>query len=190
MNKKLIHVIGGTNAGKSTFLHQLANHSPALGVHLVEVGKILRAKYPPEKFKGQMAPDETEKEAWSLYCAGVREGFKNPLCSFILVDGQPRRMSQYSKVAAQAERCEAVGLETWFVLVHAPYEIREARALVRDPVGPARDLSTARLKTELPTILELVVHISRDFPHRFLIYDTTIETDAVRWLLSQKNLVN
>ena len=40
-----IYGIGPTNAGKSTFLRATQRGNPAVG--LIEVGKILRAKYPP-----------------------------------------------------------------------------------------------------------------------------------------------
>lgn len=126
----IVHVLGCTNAGKSTLLELMGQRR---GVHLVEVGKMMRAKYldpssphyTPDKFKGQAAPKETAEEAWSLYVDGVREGLAND-AQLILVDGQPRDLEQADMIVDAKENDEQ-GNRYEFLLVHADEEIREAR---------------------------------------------------------------
>lgn len=65
----LIFVIGATNAGKST----LISAAKEVGCGTVEVGKMMRAKYPPEYFQGQAAPTKTQGEAMQMMMDGIEQ---------------------------------------------------------------------------------------------------------------------
>lgn len=91
---RLVFVMGCTGSGKSTFLNKLkTEYSDKHGY--VEVGKILRAKYPPEFFNGQAAPKHTQDEAWNLCHESVKKNFNK---SFTFIDGQPRSVDQVDNI--------------------------------------------------------------------------------------------
>ena len=128
----VLHVMGCTNAGKTTFLQEMkARYGD--GVHLVEVGRMMRAKYldpasphySPGHFKGEAAPAHTQAEAWEMYLEGIEEG-RSRCARLILVDGQPRDVSQAEGVFAKFERPE-------FLLIHANEEARRERLGLRFP---------------------------------------------------------
>jgi len=130
-NKPLVvaFVMGGTCAGKSTLLAYAKRTAPER-VGLVEVGKLLRAKYPPDYFDGEAAPKHTQKEAWELFLSKTAERMRNPEIDLILVDGQPRDVDQ---------ACGIIGLNfdsyrpVWkrFLYLYAPRDIQEERAAAR-----------------------------------------------------------
>jgi len=136
----IIHLMGPTCAGKSTIIKAMMAHdSERCGA--VEVGKMLRAKYGEDHFKGQAAPEHTQDEAWQMYQDGVRRQIDEGKL-LVLVDGQPRELKQATGI-----------LELWkdhmvlFILVHARHEVREARARAeRD--GSNLDLTVQRLNND------------------------------------------
>lgn len=118
----ILHLMGPTCAGKSTLISRLTTIAPDL-VGAVEVGKMLRAKYGEDYFKGQAAPEHTQAEAWSMYLDGVKELAARKK-RVILVDGQPRDITQARQIVGlwrSPHRAE-------FVLIHADHEVRAARA--------------------------------------------------------------
>lgn len=92
----IIFVWGTTCVGKSTFMAQ-AQEIMGSRVGLVEVGKEMRRRYPPERFRGLGAMEDTEDEVFEIYTAQLRKAF-GANCDFILVDGQPRLPSQIDRV--------------------------------------------------------------------------------------------
>jgi predicted kinase len=138
----VVHLMGPTCAGKSTLIQRLLTIAPDR-VHAVEVGKMLRAKYGEDYFKGQAAPQHTQKEAWEMYVLGVREGI-NAGKALILVDGQPRDISQAKDIIGLWRNPHRQS----FVLIHASHEERERRARGTRAPGPNLDLALARLNND------------------------------------------
>jgi dephospho-CoA kinase len=190
---KLVCCIGPTNAGKSTFIDAVktaissdgfqavdANGVPHLRrFATVEVGKLLRAKYGADYFKGQAAPDHTEKEAWKL-CEDAVDEALHAGCSHVFIDGQPRRISQMEKMETLAGRLlgpmrdlDYPNLE--FLHIYAPTEVRDARMVARDGDDPAKlALSKARLAGDIPALYDILSLISS---HRHTLY--TLDTSLL-----------
>lgn len=147
----LVYVIGPTNAGKTTLMDLcLLNDS----IVLVEVGKWLRAKYPPSHFQGQSNPKHTADEAWALYTEGLRNGIANQKCKIIVCDGQPRDIKQTEDVIAESR------FHKLFVHLWAPDDVREKRAEARDFDSPeALALSKARLINDIPSNYGVLVRL-------------------------------
>lgn len=159
-------VIGSTGSGKSTFL-QAAQIKLGDAVGLVEVGKLLRAKYGPDYFKGQAAPDHTEAEAWKM-CVDTIEEHRKAGKQLILVDGQPRSMKQCRKVM-EIFFCPPSALVSrgslfkhkGVVHIFAPTEVREERLRKRDAGNEAAlNLSMARLKGDIHALFEVYSTLS------------------------------
>ena len=146
---QIFFIMGPTNVGKTTFM-DYAKEQP--GCKTVEVGRMLRAKYPPEYFAGMAAPQHTQKEAWQLMLDGLdiaeRQGAER-----VFVDGQPRDMQQ-------AERCVKFD-NSHFRLIWVPASIRESRAKERDGGDPAKlELSLRRLQTDLLTGYDVAMYVA------------------------------
>jgi hypothetical protein len=147
----LVYVTGMTNAGKSTFL----NAAPQEWGR-VEIGKWMRAKYPPSHFAGQSNPKHTAVEAWQMYLDAVAR-FEEAGCSIILIDGQPR----------DTEQCEAVLHDKYhrghrlFLHLWAPPEILAARAKTRDGDDAEKmALSHARLTNDVGPNYHLLCRVA------------------------------
>ncbi len=168
MSKHLIFVIGPTNAGKGTLL-EAAKKTGQRRVGLVEVGKLMRAKYldpqsphyDPDHFKGQAAPKHTAVEAWQMMLDGVAncDASKNDI---ILVDGQPRDIEQCERIHHQFEIGAGInrGWTVAFAHVYAPEDLRRSRAEQRDANDPAKlALSRARLQGDLIMLYEVLTRL-------------------------------
>jgi hypothetical protein len=146
---KIYFIMGPTNVGKSTFM-DYAKAQP--GCATVEVGRMLRAKYPPEFFAGQAAPKHTQAEAWQMMLDGIAAAEAQGAAR-VFVDGQPRDMQQ-------AERCVRFD-NSCFRLLWVPGTLREARAKNRDADDPAKlELSLHRLQTDLLTGYDVVMYVA------------------------------
>jgi hypothetical protein len=122
----IVPVIGPTCAGKSSLLEAARKyndgcHAPVFG--LVEVGKALRAKHPPEFFRGQAAPKHTREEAWTLCDDRVREHIQNKI-PIILIDGQPRDVDQLQRMIDEPWP----GHPLYYIHLYASRYTRRARA--------------------------------------------------------------
>jgi hypothetical protein len=137
----LVHVMGVTNAGKSTFI---AKAPAAWG--RVEVGKMMRAKYPPDYFKGSAAPAHTAAEAWQMYLAGIAD-CEDRGCGIVLVDGQPRDHKQTDAVLASRRHGRFLRM---FLHLWAPAAVLTERARARDAGDAAKmALSQQRLRNDV-----------------------------------------
>ena len=93
---QIVYVMGITCVGKSTFMEKTKDVLNSK-VGLVEVGKEMRKRYLPERFRGQAAMEDTEDEVFEIYTEQVDQ-FIRAECNLILVDGQPRFESQVSRI--------------------------------------------------------------------------------------------
>lgn len=150
-------IMGETCAGKSSFL-EWAKTKSGLGerIGLVEVGKTLRAKYPPDHFAGRAAPTHTEPEAWNIFVDGVMGHIKDEAIDLILVDGQPRGARQASDIA----RMLGVDRVRFVVLWCSDERDVPQRAAIRfrdDPAGGA--LAEQRRINDPPDVLRTVCRL-------------------------------
>ena len=142
---KLVFVIGPTNAGKSTLI-EAAKLRP--GYACVEVGKAMRAKYPPEYFKGQGAPKHTAVEAWNIMLDGVHAA-ESAGKAWCLIDGQPRDIQQCLDALA-------LPFDKKFLHLWAPKETLIDRVHRRDVADPERlKLSLARVDSDAAPLYEV-----------------------------------
>lgn len=165
----IFFIMGTTCSGKSTFLRMA--QEKLLGedlVGLVEVGKMMRAKYPPEHFAGQASPEHTRHEAWQMCEDTVFElaGYGKRI---ILVDGQPRDPEQ---VHLCRSRFNFPEFETHFVLIDASLSVREHRAR-RDRSGSDLEtLAIPRLTHDMQTYFSVLVELLKH-NERIQIFDTS-----------------
>lgn len=150
----LYFIMGPTCAGKSTFLH-LARNVLGDKVELIEVGKMLRAKYPPEHFAGQNNPKHCAEEAWKLCEQGVLHA-RDRGKTIILVDGQPRDIPQVDLCFSQFPESE---FNRHFVLIDCPIEEREARAREHRSGADLETLAIPRLTNDMIAYYSVLVRL-------------------------------
>ena len=138
----LIFVIGATNAGKSTLLDTVRSYP---GIGMIEVGKMMRAKYPPEHFAGHANPTHTQAEAWMMFGSRVIECAAEG-CRVAFVDGQPRDITQCESILALPNpKC--------FLHLWAPIDVREERARKRDSEPGVPDVDNQKLQLALKRVI-------------------------------------
>lgn len=179
--KTVIFVIGPTNAGKTTLMDAVKK-TPNWGT--VEVGRMLRAKYPPEFFAGQAAPKHTAVEAWQMCLDGVRDVLLVQGKDVVFVDGQPRDLEQLEKCMHFNDHLQAPEpVKFFFLHLFAARDIREARAKARDQHDPSKlALSMARLDGDVPMNYEILSRLLAD-KHNVIVVDTGVvnAADAPVW---------
>lgn len=158
-------MMGCTCAGKSSFLDFARKEDrtvrPELtrAVGFVEVGKMLRAKYPPSHFQGQAAPAHTAEEAWTMCRDAVNKLLESPLNQLILVDGQPRDMNQ-------ADKCSSAwpGVAKKFVFFDCPLEERRRRSRLRHAAADdaAAELTERRLVNDMTSYQPVLTRLLRN----------------------------
>jgi hypothetical protein len=123
---QIIFVMGPTCAGKSTFLDAARDFYEPGDVGFVEVGKMMRAKYPPSYFAGMAAPKHTAHEAWEM-CEGKIDDHRSAGKRIVFVDGQPRDEDQARNACTFYPKAK-------FVWLNCPLALRETRgSITRDP---------------------------------------------------------
>tara|TARA_R100001143_G_C3357381_1_gene133294 strand:- start:921 stop:1520 length:600 start_codon:yes stop_codon:yes gene_type:complete len=168
MNKPLlIFVMGPTCAGKSTLLESAQERfGNALG--LVEVGKELRAKYPPEYFEGQNNPKHTADEAWEICNTRVWEHFREKK-QVILVDGQPRDVPQVHLCNTEFTSSHFVKR---YLLIDAPIEARRNRAKAGRSQEDFEKLAEPRLTNDMIQYYTVLVELLK-IDRKIKVFDTT-----------------
>lgn len=157
---KLVNIIGCNGTGKSTFIEHVKETygagTPADNSRnyygTVEVGKLMRAKYPPEYFSGQGNPEHTQQEAWQMFLDGVARCQKagNRLC---LIDGQPRTLKQAIQMVTDFP-------EAMYAHFSAPKETRQRRLNARDSSDPSKHaLAMARLDHDVGQNYEVLSYL-------------------------------
>ncbi len=166
----LFPVMGPTNAGKSTFLHYMERHDPDR-VGLVEVGRILRAKYSASYFEGEAAPKKTAAEAWHIMQTEILRLIEQGR-THIFIDGQPRDIEQTHDMVKHY--CQNTDYDCTFVNLYAPEYVRRMRAEARDGHDPAKlKLSLARMTGDLPRLYE-VISLLMNAGQEVLTFDTSL----------------
>ncbi len=172
MHTNLFCVMGPTNAGKSTFLQYMRQYNPDR-VGLVEVGKILRSRYPASYFEGQAAPTKTAEEAWMIMVSEIAL-YKAAGKSVIFIDGQPRAIEQVQRMLKYY--CDSEDYECAFINLYAPEYIRRIRATKRDGHDSEKlSLSLARMAGDLPRLYE-VISILMNNGQEVLTFDTSAQS--------------
>lgn len=132
--KKIIFVMGLTCSGKTTMIEAVQKFYP---VGLIQVGKEMRRRHPPEYFKGLGAMDETEDEVWGIFLEQLASHADKEV---ILVDGQPRSVTQVEKCIDLVRDREKV-----FVWLATPVDEIKKRAEARDDSEAAKELTMQRI---------------------------------------------
>lgn len=135
MDPMLLYVIGVTCSGKGYFIEStMREHSELFAA--VQVGKEFRRRYPPDYFQGSGAPAHAEQEAHDIFYEQL-DAAKATGKPIILIDGQPRRLSQVQLVR------DNPGSVLWF---HSDELVVRERLALRFPDDEAsRDLSNKRM---------------------------------------------
>jgi len=157
----IIFVLGPTNSGKTTVLETAGTVGR---VHLVEVGKMMRAKYldpgslnyNPDYFKGDSSPAHTAIEAFDMMQTGIARGIQAGK-DIIFVDGQPRDIKQCDNIFELYERNP--NNRVTYLNLYAPLELRRERAAKRDSDPVKLALSMARMEKDVIKIYEVLCRI-------------------------------
>jgi ribose 1,5-bisphosphokinase PhnN len=151
----LVFLTGATNSGKTTLM-DAARTDRSFG--LVEVGRTMRAKYmdpaspfyKPDYFSGEAAPKHTETEAYGMMLQGISSAWGSE-CDIVLIDGQPRSPGQCTRILRDFAWWPKV-----FVNLHAPEDVRRARAEKRDHKNPeALKLALTRVSGDMEAVNEV-----------------------------------
>jgi hypothetical protein len=192
MKINLFFVIGATNAGKSTFLSDAA-YGYGNRIGLVEVGKLMRMKYPPSHFKGQSNPKHTAVEAWQMMVDGV-ERAKQDMKHLILVDGQPRDIQQTHDIINNYIYHND-DLNCAVIHLYAPLEVRQQRAMERDGSDKEKlELSLARLHNDMAPLYDVLALLHECAPERLITFNTSKTAyrpnqalgSALQWLTERR----
>lgn len=169
----LFFLMGCTCAGKGTFIKRCKETLSNAPVGYIEVGQEFRRRYPPEHFQGQANPAHLMQEALDIFQEGLereRAGWRE----VVIVDGQPRQgqVEPILKMLRPTER-------SYFILLHAPGEVRAARATQRCSVGsPEHTLILQRLHNDYKTYYKTLAEIHQAGAGRRLhVIDTNRPTD-------------
>lgn len=197
-NIDVIYVMGCTCVGKSTFI-SIAKDIYGDFVETIEVGKKMREKYldpaspdfSPDYFKGQMAPDHAQKEAWNIYLSEMQE-IQNRIYKpqFVLVDGQPRSTRQLDKILESSNLVKPdllLKVRPKFLQLHCPQHVQHERLKKRfgiyrnnedSVLNDEYNLCRNRLRTDYTSAFNLHIEFmaKRILPHTFntaLVDETT-----------------
>lgn len=152
---RLFFVMGPTCAGKSTFLN-LCKEIGGNSVALVEVGKALRAKYPPSHFQGQNNPKHVAEEAWSICKHAIWDAHADGR-THVFIDGQPRDIPQTRRCV---EQFPSASFSLRFLLIDASLEERERRARATRE-GDNLELALARLRNDMASYYSVLVELAK-----------------------------
>lgn len=162
-------VMGPTCSGKSTLLRLLEKRIPEDQLGLVEVGKAMRSKYPPDYFKGQCNPKHTQEEAWRI-CEEAVNDHRDAGRSFIVVDGQPRDIGQVHLCLSRFPFAD--GFRTEYILLDANLEERERRARATRSGADLETLALPRLTNDMVAYYGVLVELLK-FQRRVMVFDTS-----------------
>lgn len=178
--KTIVFVLGETNAGKSTLIDRMEKSG---FYYAVLIGRILRAKYPPEYFEGQAAPAKTDTDAWSIMVEEINKAHNS--CKTPVVDGQPRNNVQYGwcdKYYFSNKEYDCKFIKLW-----ASREERIRRAKARDSDESKLKLSMQRMDSDTIILSDIVSKLQSSFNDKYLLVNTEVSgyLDKVdSWLIN------
>lgn len=153
----LFCVMGMTCAGKSTLFDYFSDKisKGILNFGLIEVGKEMRKRYPPEHFQGQSNPKHTAQEAWQIFLGQYAE-HKQSGKKIILCDGQPRDIDQTHAMVTDFPNAH-------YIMLDVPHNLRRARAVQRFPIEQKEnhDLTMKRLYNDYRGGFEVLLTLAR-----------------------------
>jgi hypothetical protein len=178
--KTILFILGPTNCGKSTLINKMEKS----GVfYPVLIGKILRAKYPPEYFEGQAAPAKTDNDAWSIMVDEINSAHNS--CKIPMIDGQPRNSVQYQWCVR--DYFNNPEYDCKFIKLWASREERVRRAKLRDTDEAKLALSMRRMDDDVLVLEDIVSKLQLNFPTSFLLVNTELDSylDKIdNWLIN------
>lgn len=127
----VVFIMGSTCSGKGTFC-DFAKMILQEHLHVIQIGKILRDRHPPEYFNGLAAQEKTEPEVWEIFEEEYYKGIGRKGVDVIFVDGQPRLPAQVRKCLSYANAFT----DFRFVMLHASADARRSRIERRFPFPP------------------------------------------------------
>ena len=107
----MVFCMGVTCSGKTTFIDLCTVSRKRFGA--IKVGNEMLLRYPPERFNGLAAMDDTEEEVWEIFQEQLDDRISEGK-SIILVDGQPRTVSQVDKCLEAASEAGFSAKFLWF----------------------------------------------------------------------------
>ncbi len=179
----IIFTVGPTNAGKSTLM-DVAKATPGVGT--VEVGRLMRQKYPPSHFKGEGAPAHTQVEAWQMMVDGIAASVAAGN-TVTFVDGQPRDVQQADDIVAQYAL--SPGWLVGFYHLTCPEAIRRVRAEMRDGADAEKmELTNRRMVSDYRSLYNVFTRLQANSAP-VLVLDTSVDSytpeevvaGALRW---------
>lgn len=166
----IVFVMGAACCGKTTLIDAMVSnytpeanpgrHRDVVGIH---VGRVLRAKYGADAFRGQAAPEEFEREAIQLVMTSIENTLSHYAHSGrklnILVDGQPRSRKQAREILKFVHGLGSVRrLGYGFLLVDAEHDERIER-IKRIEDEAARRLAMWRLDGDYRVCVESIAEV-------------------------------
>lgn len=150
--KYLVSVLGVTASGKTTFIDFAKKQCPDL-VRSVNIGQILRAKYPPSYFEGKDSMPKTEQEVQEILEDYVRE-FNSSESEVLLIDGQPRTIHQIDFLEHLIDKYKLDGIQ--YVWVDCLDAEREKRGTKRSKTEDELELFNARKVGDKISVFEVL----------------------------------
>ena len=137
---KITWVMGCNGVGKSTLMDTVDAGWEQYGT--IQVGRMMRAKYPPDHFKGSNNPKHTADEAWQMLLDGLAAHYVSGK-KHVFVDGQPRDVKQ-------VQDCLRLWPDSNYLHLFASEESRSKRCEGRDGADPEKmKLAIARHESDM-----------------------------------------
>lgn len=178
MKHTLYYLIGTTCSGKD-YLAEAAEKDYPKTFGVVQVGKEMRRRHPPEYFRGLGAMPHTEDEAQNIYKEQLNSA-KAAGKSKIIIVGQPRMKSQVNKVFLPNP-----GKVIWLNAADNVIKARIKERFVNDHA--ALDLANARVtndKLQLFEVLFELLHLGTKI--QCFNTDSIAVEELVRYLLDDQ----
>lgn len=147
---EVFFIMGLTNTGKTTLIDELTAHDT---VAACQVGKEFRRRYPAGHFKGKGAPSHTEQEAIDILAEQLDDVTSGT--EVILVDGQPRQVSQI-EIVFQLVWDRWPKANAQILWLHEDDLVLKARAEERATNAEELDLSLQRLKNDRIQLYDVI----------------------------------
>lgn len=151
---KVISIMGSTGSGKTTIVQEaMASDDPY--VSGVQVGQIMRKRYPPEKFRGLACLPETEEEVRALLLEALIDADFHQV-RYFFVDGQPRSVGQYEWLHDLRREMK---FDWCAFYLTVPRDVQIARLRKRDMQPSAYELALQRIvndEQQLAPVLDVI----------------------------------